>query len=779
MPGLYTGLNWNKMDTKWKVISIALDVVSLIPFATAATAGARTVAEGTRVARLMGALKGIEYATLDTVRAPVNMVLHPIETAKGTVRQFRNIAEVFASKGRIPMATVGVTDSTVRLLVRDTTSPEEALAIRREIMDEAIRTGKPVYVEVGDQRVELNRSPIMKELKGGAVHAGPSSVPFKEPLEVLPKVGKPQSEQGLFVSHEPLPRFAESAAFPSTSGSVRDLLRTGNYTVKGLSTELGIDVKEIQTAVDGLESAKEITKGTDGFYSIVKGNTPVIYIMSPETASKTIDTAKIYKAPEGAVVEMERKLPIGEKTTGPAQILWTRIGPEGTKTAIYLEKPLSTAQIAKLKAMGVVEMIKTPFKPAIIIEGKGGMTTLSERQLGEIEKILQDSRNTAEARNLGRARALLREGRVARVPLNVKTYRQAIRREVTQGRKVPPSLERVAGVDSRNPEVAARVERIIPERAPAAARGTPARVEVIRTTPVRETPARATPERATPERATTERERAAPGRDERGRFTPARTPVERATVERARAERAPERVTPERGTAREDITRTRETRVTERTAAERAQLVRGEPRLEQVRNMPRGETPRGVTRGMPERGRGETPARKPPTERERLTGRGRVGRDGGRGVGRGETPIHKKRGQEGEEKKELTPAEAKAAEAFTMGALKRGNRLEPVTIAHLETGEKQYYVGKTPEGMRPVSLKELSAKRTVQLIRGNKLLAPIQSRQGFAHYSLDRVTKRPGAPGAIKFGGTRMQSPHVVPMHRVRRGKGFTRRSDR
>jgi len=106
----------------------------------------------------------------------------------------------------------------------------------------------------------------------------------------------------------------------------------------------------------------------------------------------------------------------------------------------------------------------------------------------------------------------------------------------------------------------------------------------------------------------------------------------------------------------------------------------------------------------------------------------------------------------GGEKKELTPSEIASAEAFTMGALKRKGGLQPVNIVHLESGEKRVIVGKTPEGMKkPVSLKEFSAKRTIQLIRGEKPLGEIQSRQGFANYRIESPSRTPGRPGAIRF----------------------------
>ncbi|MDD5338168.1 MAG: metallophosphoesterase [Dehalococcoidales bacterium] len=101
--------------------------------------------------------------------------------------------------------------------------------------------------------------------------------------------------------------------------------------------------------------------------------------------------------------------------------------------------------------------------------------------------------------------------------------------------------------------------------------------------------------------------------------------------------------------------------------------------------------------------------------------------------------------------KQLTPEEIRAAVAFRMGALKRGDKLEPVTHVHLPD-KKITLVGKTPEGLDVAAgPNALKPSRTIQLIRKGDM-PEITSKQGFARYRIDRL-KTPGRPdpGKIRF----------------------------
>lgn len=341
VPGVYVARNWNKLSGGEKALNIALDVLSVVPAAGAvvkgAATGAKTVSTAGRTARLVAGVKGAGQAVATEVRAPIDMIIHPIETAKSSVKSVRSLAENVLHPKKIPEAVITTSEGTVRLRVTEATTAKEAKAIRDSLTDLAAKGEKPV-VEVNGVKYELSQSPLMKETGGGLAHATPMGEAFESGIEVAAKPGMPAREQGLFVAPEPLPKFTQSSAFGKT------------------------------------------------------GEKPAIIITSTETAKKAVPSGKIYRG----TAEMELKYPVGIKIPEPKQKLFTRIGQESTKVEIWLEKPLSKTQIAKLKVAGLIEDIKAPFKPALTISKDG--KALSSKQINKLAGIIDDTdRDTARA----------------------------------------------------------------------------------------------------------------------------------------------------------------------------------------------------------------------------------------------------------------------------------------------------------------------------------------------------------------------------------------------
>jgi hypothetical protein len=175
---------------------------------------------------------------------------------------------------------------------------------------------------------------------------------FAEGAKIKIKPNLPVSEQGLFLSHEPLPRFVEVSAFG---------------------------------------------KG---------GEKPAFIIISSKTAEKAVPTGKIYRK----TTEMESKLPVGAKVYAPKQRLYTRVGAEQNIVEIWLEKPLSKWQVARLKASGLHEAIKTILTPSIKIKRLPASLTIDE--FDELAQIIgkTDSELAVRARRTIR---VINEGRYA------------------------------------------------------------------------------------------------------------------------------------------------------------------------------------------------------------------------------------------------------------------------------------------------------------------------------------------------------------------------------
>lgn len=374
VPFKYTLQHFKEMGAPAIALSLALDVVSLVPYVGAAAAGAREVGTVGRLARLESAAKGVGGAILSDIRAPVQIVTHPIESGKQILTSGRDTLENFIDPRKIPEAVIGTSNGTVRLRVSQATTPDEAKAIRDTLM-EAVSNGETAFVEVNGVRYDLAQSPFMKEVGGGLAHATPTGEAFTEGLTVTVKTNPTtgavmaDSEQGLFMANQPLSRFTQKSAFGAT------------------------------------------------------GEMPAFYVVSKDTAQAAITSDKIYQG----FTEMERKFPVGTVLPAPEQTLYTRIGPQKYKVAIMLDKPLSPLSIAKLKAEGLIEDFVAPFKPAISITGTP-ISSLSDADLARLvdELALNDNRGVAESllRNTPDIRATRDIPLVERIG---GTYKQTVR----------------------------------------------------------------------------------------------------------------------------------------------------------------------------------------------------------------------------------------------------------------------------------------------------------------------------------------------------------------
>lgn len=370
VPGVYTARHWSELSAGQKAFSIALDAVSIVPYVGAAGRGAKGVVAAGRTARLAGAAKGVAAEAVAQVRAPVTMVLHPVQTVKGTVSAGRDLVENLVHLQKVPEAVITTTNSTVRIPVSALKTEADANAVRNTLVNTLKRTGGDVKIAYNGQEFTVSRSALMKEVGGGLAHATPTGEALAEGLKVAAKPGMPLAEQGLFLSHEPLPRFATQSAFGAT------------------------------------------------------GTKPTILIVSKDIAKDAISTEKIYRSPVGRVAELESKFPVGYQVPKPSQRLFTRIGPERVKVDILLvDKKLSAAQVAKLKALAVVEDLKAPFKPAMVISGKAGKLTareaaalkagLTSEQVEEVARALRRAGQRQAAINLTRVSEALAAQRAA------------------------------------------------------------------------------------------------------------------------------------------------------------------------------------------------------------------------------------------------------------------------------------------------------------------------------------------------------------------------------
>jgi hypothetical protein len=609
VPGVYSARHWKDISAGEKVIAVVIDAVSLFPVARAAGVEARAVAgTATRAGVMAAATRGALRETAAVLAGPVEVILHPIGTVKATVSDVRNLAEDIAHPKKIPAMSVYTSENTVRLAIKGDITEAKALAIRDQLMD-AVSHGERAFIKIGNQTIELRRSPLMTELKGGMAHATPQGNFFEEVLKVAEKPGLPLKEQGLFLSPDPLPRFSTTSAFGKP------------------------------------------------------GEQPTIFIMSPETAAKTVNTGKIYDSPVGKVAEMERKLPVSAETKGTGQKLFTRIGPFGTRVEIWLEEgtKLSKIQIAKLKAQGLIEWVKAPFEPALKIKGEGEILGLSHGETEQLSSILRKSGATREASELLRAERLLQSARayapqllrVGRGISNAEVRREIEDMQRTQTRRVLPTSRAASRA------VRAEVDRLRRELT---------RTKTTRTAARRETPSREQPriertfERVTP------------------RYT--REPSMRA----------------ERATERARVERTTRTERGERTSrAERINRTERGGRVERVTRAERGETIGRVRQVTGRRGIGRI---------TRFTGR----EHGGRG--------YLQLGTDQEKRQAIL--EAGGAVAWRQGQVGGKDRWDVIINPYQDNSDYVMLLGRPPEGAVTFARGPKSAYKTAQQFRTGK-----------------------------------------------------------
>ncbi len=228
---------WDEMGGGMRGLSIAADALTFIPFVGGVSAAAKVAAGVGRGARVVAALKVIPRIAVAEVRAPLTMVVHPLETAKLTARQVRNLGEWALGRSRIPMDAIATVYGTARLDASIAGSEEAAMYIRDELMKMASNGQEPILT-FGGKTYTLRQPRFLRE--GGVVAGGPEMKWVETPggAPVITKVypeGYPmagqrvrESEQGFFVSNTALERFTESSAFgleKAGAGTIEDNLK--------------------------------------------------------------------------------------------------------------------------------------------------------------------------------------------------------------------------------------------------------------------------------------------------------------------------------------------------------------------------------------------------------------------------------------------------------------------------------------------------------------------------------------------------------------------------
>jgi len=416
-----------------------MDIAFFIaPMAAAGVRGARGIAIAARGARLMGAAKGVGRELVVMVKGPITTVMHPIATTSQALKDTRSILTNIFHPKKIPEAVLTTTEGTVRLKLTDATTPDEFMAARDKLMHLAAKGERPI-VELKDKSgkviatLELTKAPLMREVGGGSVHTTPWGAHFDDVLTVNLRPGMSAREQGLFVAHEPLPRFATQSAFNlpvevRSTGTGKQIITTrfggGQVANIHLQAELPQDVMEtlvrsklieipgrqiqplshrqLNNLLKALRNNRNV-KAADAFQQTVDAYKPIFRIISPDKVDEIVKSEKLFHS----TAEMEAKFPVGAKIEPPKQVLFTHIGPRATRVELWLDKPLSAKQILRLKVEGLAEVFRQPFRTPLKIKPIKG-AGLTKQQVNQLTSIIKASENTKVAQSLERAYRLAR-----------------------------------------------------------------------------------------------------------------------------------------------------------------------------------------------------------------------------------------------------------------------------------------------------------------------------------------------------------------------------------
>ena len=250
---------------------------------------------------------------------------------------------------KVPLAATEIRTSTVRI-------PAEKIGVAEAKRARDIATAKAIAGEKAEvvtrtgTAIELTPT-ALKKVAPVAVHTTPDIRPFLEGGVV--EFGR---EGGLFVSPTLQTRFTRASAFG-------------------------------ELPKDGIPGA--------------------LIIRDPEVLRTLQSSGKLFKG----TAEIEAVVPAGVRLPRPSQTIFTRDAAGNRLTLAVIGKPLTPAELAKLKFVGAVDTVRDIFRPALTIRRRQAGRQLNTfiDKAGQAEDLNKASLRASRAGNLAEARTLERQ----------------------------------------------------------------------------------------------------------------------------------------------------------------------------------------------------------------------------------------------------------------------------------------------------------------------------------------------------------------------------------
>ena len=336
VPVYGTVYHWNRMSTGEKVLSIATDILSLIPIVGGISAAAKTASGTGRGARIAAAMKVVPKLVVQEILSPLEPVMHPIRTVKSIGSTVKGLAN-YLDPRYIPNTTLSTVYSTVRLDTAILGDTDATMYVRDQLMALQAAGEKPV-VQFGDKVFTLRSGTFLDD--GGVVHASPNirfagepegfTVVSKVYPEGHPKAGlrMPDGEQGMFVANAALERFAVGGSafgFEKGATSVAD-------NIKAIT-----DAAERAKSLGDVKKAKKLIQLVDNYDAALASK-----------SIKALDKADIKilkKLAEMAEDEIISKINVARKVAGERYIIGDILGAQDAMAeALSYEKQLQKAR---------------------------------------------------------------------------------------------------------------------------------------------------------------------------------------------------------------------------------------------------------------------------------------------------------------------------------------------------------------------------------------------------------------------------------------------------
>lgn len=428
---------WNRMNPWEKGASIALDILTLIPFTTAISAGVRAG---------KGAWTSVGRAVLAEVKAPVTSILHPIETVKGLTSPL-----VTALKpSRIPVTAAEIRYNTVKIPVEAIGNAQDAKQARDILTQKAIQ-GEKAKIDINGTNIELTPIALQQKIGTAAVSATSDVRPFMAGTTV--NTGR---EGGLFVSPTLHSRFTTSSAFGDMPKGgipgaliIRDKKILESLQPSGKIYRNTAEVEKVIPSGMNLPAPSQILKMkstplefSSNMRSMQKATDKINYgIKNKNTALINRGTSELEKL-QDAIIKENRRLEAIAKRSKEQNIdmmmnkshlrhiddLQDAIKSkdidviddvlEGLNeierrskidelNILVIGYPLTRAEINNLKLTGAADVIRDIFVPALRISGKGIKEIDELADLGrEARQIEQNIETARTAKNTDKAKAL-------------------------------------------------------------------------------------------------------------------------------------------------------------------------------------------------------------------------------------------------------------------------------------------------------------------------------------------------------------------------------------